>query len=57
MEARMRAEEGDESVQDYADEGRQALGRIKSSQSRLGSVARRFAALWRGRHAKDDQPD
>lgn len=50
----MRAEEGDETVKDYAVEGRQALGRIKASQragGRLGAVARRFAKLWRGDHA------
>lgn len=28
----MRAEEGDESVKDYAKEGRETLGRIKASQ-------------------------
>ena len=28
----MRAEEGDETVKDYAAEGKQALGRIKASQ-------------------------
>ncbi len=56
MEIRMRAEEGDESVQDYAEEGRQALGRIKGSGSRLGSIARRFATLWRGQHGRDDKP-
>jgi len=51
----MRAEEGDETVNDYAVEGRQALGRIKSSQrsgNRLGAVARRFAKLWRGEHGE-----
>lgn len=47
----MRAEEGDESVKDYANEGRETLGRIKASQhagDRLGDIARRFASLWRG---------
>ncbi|BCO55340.1 hypothetical protein [Mycobacterium intracellulare] len=47
----MRAEEGDESVKDYAKEGRETLGRIKASQhagGRLGDIARRFAGLWRG---------
>jgi hypothetical protein len=47
----MRAEEGDETVKDYAREGQQALGRIKASQTaggRLGDIARRFARLWRG---------
>lgn len=47
----MRAEEGDETVKDYANEGRQTLGRITASQhagGRLGHIARRFASLWRG---------
>ena len=51
----MRAEEGDETVKDYATEGKQTLGRIKDSQhagGRLGDVARRFARLWRGEHGK-----
>ncbi|ORW15728.1 hypothetical protein [Mycobacterium nebraskense] len=55
----MRAEEGDETVQDYAAEGKQALGRIKASQragTRLGDVAKRFARLWRGDHAPGDEP-
>lgn len=52
----MRAEEGDESVKDYAAEGKQTLGRIKSSQrgGRLGDVARRFAKLWGGGHEPQD---
>lgn len=48
----MRAEEGDESVEDYAAEGKQTMGKIKSTQraaGRLGDVARRFAKLWGGR--------
>lgn len=47
----MRAEEGDETVKDYAKEGRETLGRIKASQhagGRLGEIARRFARRWRG---------
>lgn len=47
----MRAEEGDETVNDYAIEGRQTLGRITASQhagDRIGHIARRFASLWRG---------
>lgn len=47
----MRAEEGDESVKDYANEGKETLGKIKDSQrgtTRLGDVARRFARMWRG---------
>ncbi|MEB4207717.1 hypothetical protein [Mycobacterium sp. 94-17] len=53
----MRAEEGDETVNDYAKEGREALGRIKASQhaeGRLGDIARRFAGLWRGRRGSED---
>ncbi|WP_197514310.1 hypothetical protein [Mycobacterium sp. E342] len=56
----MRAEEGDETVGDYAAEGQQALGRIKASQwagSRLGDVARRFSRLWRGDHLSEGKPD
>ncbi len=56
----MRAEEGDETVSDYAAEGKQALGRIKASQwagSRLGDVARRFSRLWRGDHSSEGKPD
>jgi hypothetical protein len=55
----MRAEEGDETVKDYAREGQQTLGRIKASQragGRLGDIARRFARLWggkRGEHISD----
>ena len=56
----MRAEEGDESVKDYANEGRETLGRIKAAQhggGRLGAIARRFATLWRGpRGSEDDGP-
>jgi len=51
----MRAEEGDESVEDYAAEGEQTLRRIKGSQragARLGEAARRFARSWRGEHGK-----
>lgn len=54
----MRAEEGDETVDDYAAEGRQAMGKIKGAQhprSRLQGVARRFATLWRGDHAPRDK--
>jgi hypothetical protein len=53
----MRAEEGDETVKDYAKEGRETLGRIKSSQhagGRLGDIARRFAKLWRGQRGAED---
>jgi hypothetical protein len=48
----MRAEEGDETVKDYAIEGQQTLGRIQALQRsggrRLGHTARRFAKLWGG---------
>ena len=48
----MRAEEGDETVEDYAAEGKQALGRIKDSQRRaegsLGTVRAWLARLWPG---------
>lgn len=53
----MRAEEGDESVKDYAAEGRETLGRINASQhsgGRLGDIARRFARLWRGPQRPED---
>ncbi|WP_169926072.1 hypothetical protein [Mycobacterium arosiense] len=53
----MRAEEGDESVKDYAHEGQETLGRIKASQhagGRLGDIARRFAGLWRGQRRPED---
>ena len=47
----MRAEEGDETVNDYAAEGSQTLGRIKDSQragSPLGRVARWLTKFFRG---------
>ena len=53
----MSAEEGDETVKDYANEGRETLGRIKASRhgrGRLGDIARRFATLWRGKRGTDD---
>nr|WP_197283653.1 hypothetical protein [Mycobacterium sp. Marseille-P9652] len=57
----MRAEEGDESVKDYAAEGKQTLDNINDSRRsriRLGDVARRFATLWRGDHASpEDKPN
>ena len=56
----MRAEEGDETVEDYAAEGRQTLGRIqaiqRSGRRRLGKFAGRFARRWRG-GAAEDKPD
>lgn len=46
----MRADEGDESVKDYAKEGRQTMGKIKDSQragNPLAKAARRFTGLFR----------
>jgi hypothetical protein len=46
----MRAEEGDESVDDYAAEGKETLDRIKDSQragSPVGRVIRRITRLFR----------
>jgi hypothetical protein len=54
----MRAEEGDESVKDYAAEGKQTLGRLKDSQragSPIGRVLRRVAKIFRGdQHSSAD---
>jgi hypothetical protein len=47
----MRAEEGDETVNEYAAEGKQTLGRIKDSQrqgSPFGRIVRRIARIFRG---------
>ena len=53
----MRAEEGDETVNDYAVEGKQTLSRIQAIQrtggKRLSEIAGRFARLWRGGAPKD----
>ncbi|MEM6106526.1 hypothetical protein AAHS21_09675 [Mycobacterium sp. 050272] len=49
----MRAEEGDESVDDYAREGKQTHDRIKDAQrtgSPLGRIAQRVAKFFRGEH-------
>jgi hypothetical protein len=46
----MRAEEGDETVNDYAAEGKQTLDRIKDSQrpaDRLGRLIRRIGKFVR----------
>lgn len=54
----MRADDGDETVDDYAAEGRQAPGKIKGAQyprSGLRGVARRFSTRWRGDHAQGDE--
>ena len=54
----MRAEEGDETVNDYAVEGKQTLGRIQAIQrsggKRLTEIAGRFARLWRGTAPEDN---
>lgn len=45
----MRAEEGDETVNDYAVEGKQTLGRIKGSRragSPLGRIIRRITKFF-----------
>ena len=52
----MRAEEGDETVNDYAKEGKQTHDRIKEAQragSPLGRVVQRIVKLFRG---EDDSP-
>ncbi len=49
----MRAEEGDETVKDYAVEGKQTLGRIRESQRRAESpfdtLRRWLARFWPGK--------
>ena len=52
----MRAEEGDETVDDYAKQGKQTHDRIKDTQraaSPLGRVIGRIAKFFRG---EDDSP-
>lgn len=47
----MRAEEGDETVKDYAAKGEQTLGRIKDTQragSPLGRLVRRISRFFGG---------
>lgn len=49
----MRAEEGDETVNDYAREGKQTHDKIKEVQragSPLGRVVQRVAKFFRGEH-------
>jgi hypothetical protein len=56
MEVRMRAEEGDETVNDYAKQGKQTHDRIKDAQraaSPLGRVVGRITKFFRG---EDDSP-
>jgi hypothetical protein len=51
----MRAEEGDETVDDYAVEGKQTLGRIKDTQregSPLGRLVRRITKFFGGDPAR-----
>lgn len=51
----MRAEEGDETVNDYAEGAKQAKSKIDQAQSqariRPRTLAKRFFALWRGDHS------
>lgn len=52
----MRAEEGDETVNEYADKAAQTQNRIRSQRltgSRIAGIARRFAHLWKGEHPSD----
>jgi hypothetical protein len=47
----MRAEEGDETVNEYAAQAAQTQNRIRSQRltgSRIAGIARRFAHLWKG---------
>ncbi|SPM34355.1 hypothetical protein BN971_02532 [Mycobacterium rhizamassiliense] len=47
----MRAEEGDESLKDYAVEGKQTLGKIKETQHARGhnaGIFSRIAKIFRG---------
>lgn len=50
----MRAEEGDETVHDYAEDAKQAKAKIDSArrraQVRPRTLARRFFSVWRGDH-------
>jgi hypothetical protein len=51
----MRAEEGDETVADYAAQAAETNSRIRKSSQRLtgrriAGIARRFAQLWKGEH-------
>jgi hypothetical protein len=49
----MRAEEGDETVNEYTAKAAQTQSRIRSqrlSGSRIAGIARRFAHLWKGEH-------
>ncbi|GAB3011510.1 hypothetical protein [Mycobacterium bourgelatii] len=50
----MRAEEGDETVNDYAEEAKHTKSKIDSARSRAEirprTLARRFFRLWRGEH-------
>jgi hypothetical protein len=53
----MRAEEGDESVNDYAAEGKETLDRINDSQragSPVGRVLRRITNLFRAGPSSSD---
>jgi hypothetical protein len=52
----MRAEEGDETVNEYAVQAAQTQSRIRSqrlTRNRIAGIARRFAHLWKGEHRTD----
>ncbi|WP_197504722.1 hypothetical protein [Mycobacterium sp. 852002-51163_SCH5372311] len=54
----MRAEEGDETVDDYAAEGKQTFDRIKDSQrasSPVGRVVRRITKFFRSENNSSDR--
>jgi hypothetical protein len=51
----MRAEEGDETVNEYAVQAAETRNRIRRSSQpltgrRIAGIARRFAQLWKGEH-------
>ncbi|CAM3106912.1 hypothetical protein H7J50_21500 [Mycobacterium intermedium] len=50
----MRAEEGDETVNDYAEEAKHTKSKVEKAQRRAEirprSLARQFFRLWRGEH-------
>jgi len=52
----MRAEEGDETVNDYAVEGKQAHDRIKDSQRAGSPVGRLVARIAKLFHGEQDPP-
>ncbi len=49
----MRAEEGDETVNEYAVKAAETQNKIRSQRltgSRIAGIARRFVHLWKGEH-------